>query len=195
MKLQKKVNPVSNEDFYQKLLQHRQPAGNALYFFFKDDTLVYITRKLKCEHPFDSFATLPLKGDLIDLEKKFIANYKPYFNVQESDFNLFDYYKNNISMSLSGPQTKMLIQWKETVPSELIKEAMDRVIEKCPDKPFGYLKYFLDDWSEKGYRTLDEVKRDDNAHKTRQKGNGKHAEYERNVEEHGHHKGIPQMDF
>lgn len=204
---------MDHNEFHDMLLKHRKPrqCTRGLYFLFKGDDIVYIGQSETIERTvlehrdkdYDTYTVLKLSGNLTDAEDKFIAQYQPKYNVQPSNFNPFDYYKQHISARLSGIQTKTLIDWKNSIPSELIKEAMDRVIKECPDKPFGLLKFFMDDWSEKGYRTLQDVQKANEAYEQskqrRQYGNTKgamkDAEYQRNIEERGHFKGIPQMDF
>lgn len=188
---------TKEEAFLQRLLDQRQHVANAVYFFFKQDELIFISRKLNCSQPFDAFTYIVAQGDVFELEKNFIETYQPRFNVQQATVNVFDYYKQHISVKLSGVQMNKLIEWNNSLPNELVVYAMDRTIKRCPDEPFNYLKYLIESWLENGYRTIEDVEQNEPTYpsKKQTKGNERHAEYERSVAKNGHYKGIPEMDF
>lgn len=183
-------------EFLARLLEQRQQATNAIFWFFKDGELIFVSRKMNCEHPCDSFTVTHHSGDIWDIEKKFVEMYQPRFNVQKTTFNAFNYYKEHIALSISPIQTKAIISWMQQLPSELLQYAMEQVVEKCPSEPFGYLKKIIETWIENEVRTLDEAKAAEGKRVQQySKGADRHAEHERSIAENGHYQGIPSMDF
>ena len=199
---------MTEQEFYNDLLAKREPVKTGIFLLFKDETIVYVgqakslidVHKTRGKMDYDTYTIYEVPLDKLDhYEQRFINKYQPKYNVilQQEPFNVFEYYQKHVEQRLSGVQRRNMSEWNQRFQGNVLKFAVDLLIERCPDKPFSYLKKLMDIWTEKGLVSLKEVEEFEEKAKptVNTKGANKHAGYERDIEESGHYKGIAPMDF
>ncbi|MFY0744795.1 hypothetical protein AB1K09_20210 [Solibacillus silvestris] len=199
---------MTEQEFYNELLAKREPVKTGIFLLFKGETIVYVgqaksfidVHQTRGKMDYDTYTIYEVPMDKLDhYEQRFINQYKPKYNVilQQEPFNVFEYYQKHVEQRLSGVQRKGMSEWNQRFPGNVLKFAVDLIIERCPDKPFSYLKKLMDVWTEKGLVSLKEIEAFEEQSKptANTKGANKHAGYERDIEESGHYKGITPMGF
>lgn len=203
------ASKMTEQEFYNDLLAKREPVKTGIFLLFKGETIVYIgqakslidVHQTRGKMDYDTFTIYEAPDDKLDhYEQRFINQYQPKYNItlQQETFNFFEYYQKHVEQRLSSIQRRLMSDWNQRFPNDVLKYAVDRIIEQCPDKPFGYLKHFMDTWTEQKLVLLEEIQSFEESNKkqrTNEKGATKHAEYERSIETSGHYKGIAPMDF
>ena len=199
---------MTEQEFYNDLLAKREPVKTGIFLLFKDDTIVYVgqakslidVHQTRGKMDYDTYTIYEVPMEKLDhYEQRFINRYQPKYNIvlQQEPFNVFEYYQKHVEQRLSGVQRKSMSEWNQRFPGDALKYAVDRIIEQCPNNPFGLFKYFIDLWTEKGFVLLEEIEAFEEQSKptANTKGANKHAGYERDIEKSGHYKGITPMDF
>lgn len=97
-------------------------------------------------------------------------------NLKEEDrpqpqFNLFEEIRLLTGKMPSAIQTEEIMKWRDTLPTEVLQEALKRTKEATPDSPFRYMKAIISHWQAKGLRTLEAIMQDD----TKRQGGNKNA--------------------
>ncbi|MFS0878074.1 DnaD domain protein [Solibacillus isronensis] len=199
---------MTEQEFYNDLLAKREPVKTGIFLLFKGEMIVYVgqakslidVHQTRGKMDYDTYTIYEAPMDKLDhYEQRFINQYQPKYNVilQQEPFNVFDYYQKHVEQRLSGVQRKSMSEWNQRFPGDVLKYAVDLIIERCPDKPFSYLKKLMDTWTEKGLVLLKEIQEFEEQSKptANTKGANKHAGYERDIEKSGHYKGIAPMGF
>lgn len=106
------------------------------------------------------------------------------------------YYAERIE-PLTRSQEQQLKKWTTKIDDAVIYKAIEKIEEHCPDNPFAYFVSLLRNWSDKGYRLYDIIELDE-AYKKSKQGllvDNEQPGYQRHIEDRGHFKGIPTLDF
>ena len=79
--------------------------------------------------------------------------------LSQTDINIFQYLENNFGRTISHSEIEQIHSYQETFTEDIIKEAIDRA---CANniKTIGYVKGILNSWKSKGYKTIEQCKKE-----------------------------------
>lgn len=79
--------------------------------------------------------------------------------LSQTDINIFQYLENNFGRTISHSEIEQIHSYQETFTEDIIKEAIDRA---CANniKTIGYVKGILNSWKSKGYKNIEQCKKE-----------------------------------
>lgn len=92
-------------------------------------------------------------------------------NREQQPINAHEFYMNHIYFAMNDIVSQEITEYANRTSDELVIEAMKKMLLK-PTKDFRYAKTILNNWEDKGIKTIEDMNKEEEAFQSNKKGKG-----------------------